>query len=62
MSEFHGVDADGEDRRGSTIDSEEGVAISVSPKIPVIDLTTPSVTINLVSTKSRAVHVHAGPR
>jgi hypothetical protein len=32
------------------------VAISVFPKIPVIDLITQSVTINSVSTKSGAVH------
>jgi hypothetical protein len=55
MSEFHGLDADREGRRGSTIDSEEGVAISVFPHIPVIDLITRSVTINSVSTKSGAV-------
>ena len=55
MSEFHGRDAEREGRRGSTIDSEKGGCYLGIPQNPGHPTEHPSVTINPVSTKSRAV-------
>jgi len=56
MNEFHRLAAEREAVEALQSILTRGVAISVSPKIPVIDLTTSSVTVNPVSTKSGAVH------
>jgi hypothetical protein len=61
MSAFHGFGAEGEGRRGSTIDSEQRGCYLGIPQNPGHPADRPSVTINPVSTKAGAVQVTGLP-
>jgi hypothetical protein len=56
MTNFHRHADECEGRRGSTIDSDEGGRYLGIPQNPGHPADRPPVTINSVSTKSRAVH------